>query len=138
MKKVEKHCLIGVDTGGTFTDLVAWDGQQLRTAKVPSTPPEFQRGVVEAIEMILGEGETAELIHGSTAATNALLERKGHAFGFITTEGFRDLLLIGRQNRPVLYALEPRRVLPIVADEHVFTLKERLDAQGRVLQALDM
>jgi N-methylhydantoinase A len=130
--------LIGVDTGGTFTDLVAWDGTSFRTAKVPSTPPDFHRGVVESIEAVLRDGESATLVHGSTVATNALLERKGHAFAFITTNGFRDLLLIGRQNRPVLYSLEPRRLAPLVADEHVFTLTERIDAQGKVIKELDL
>src|SRR5271170_1919286 len=126
------HLLVGVDTGGTFTDLVAWDGQTFRTAKVPSTPPDFHRGVVEAIESILREGDTAEVVHGSTVATNALLERKGHPFAFITTEGFRDLLLIGRQNRPKLYSLEPQRVAPLVADEHVFTVPERIGADADI------
>ena len=132
------HLLIGVDTGGTFTDLVAWDGASFRTAKVPSTPPDFQIGVVEAIKSVLREGETADFVHGSTVATNALLERKGHPFAFITTQGFRDLLLIGRQNRPRLYALEPQRVAPLVADENVFTLNQRMDAKGNVTRELDI
>jgi N-methylhydantoinase A len=129
--------LIGVDTGGTFTDLVAWDGHEFRTAKTPSTPPHFDHAVVHAVESILGDGEFAEVIHGSTVATNALLQRTGHPFAFIATEGFRDLLLIGRQNRPSLYSLEPRRPAAIVADEHLFGLAERISADGRILQPLD-
>jgi len=131
------HLIIGVDTGGTFTDLVAWDGRSFRTAKVPSTPPDFHRGVFQAVLSILTDGETADIIHGSTVATNALLERKGCPFAFITTEGFRDLLLIGRQNRPNLYALEPQRPVPLVLAENVFTVPERIDAHGRVLRRLD-
>jgi N-methylhydantoinase A len=130
------HLRIGIDTGGTFTDLLAWDGRTLRRAKVPSTPPDFDRGVIAAIHAVLRAGESAELIHGSTVATNALLERKGHPIAFITTEGFRDMLLIGRQNRPSLYALEPRREPLIVAMEHNFTVAERIDAAGNVLQSL--
>jgi N-methylhydantoinase A len=131
------HLHLGVDTGGTFTDLVAWDGHTLRTAKVPSTPPDFQRGVVAAVQAVLRAGETADLVHGSTVATNALLERKGHPIAFITTNGFRDLLLIGRQNRPKLYDLEPQRSRPIVADEHTFTVKERIAWDGEILTPLD-
>ena len=130
------HLHIGIDTGGTFTDLVAWDGISFRTAKVPSTPPDFHRGVIAALSEILHPGDTAELIHGSTVATNALLERRGEPIAFITTGGFADLLLIGRQNRPVLYALEPRRAPPIVADDHVFTVDERIAVDGWVLTPL--
>jgi N-methylhydantoinase A len=131
------HLQIGIDTGGTFTDLIAWDGIAFRTAKVPSTPPDFQNGVLAAIASVLRPGETADLIHGSTVATNALLERRGSPLAFITTRGFADLLLIGRQNRPVLYDLEPRRTLPIVADEHIFTLDERISVDGSILSSLN-
>ena len=129
---------IGIDTGGTFTDLLAWDGTTLRTAKVPSTPGDFHRGVINAINTVLNENQTADLIHGSTVATNALLERKGHPIAFITTQGFADLLLIGRQNRPDLYALEPIRPAPITADENTFTVTERIDSTGNILTPLDL
>jgi len=131
------HLHIGIDTGGTFTDLVAWDGNSFRTAKVPSTPPDFHRGVVAALTEILQPGDIADLIHGSTVATNALLERKGQPVAFITTRGFADVLLIGRQNRPVLYALEPRRTPPIVAEGNVFTVDERMAVDGSVLIPLN-
>jgi N-methylhydantoinase A len=137
MSKSVPHLQIGVDTGGTFTDLVAFDGRAIRTAKVPSTPPDFHLGVVSAIRSVLQDNETADLVHGSTVATNALLERKGSPVAFITTEGFADLLLIGRQNRPVLYDLQPQRAIPIVRDEHVFTVAERIAADGRILHPLD-
>lgn len=138
MQQKRIDLLIGIDTGGTFTDLVAWDGTNFRTAKVPSTPPEFQIGVVRAIQSVLIEGETAGVVHGSTVATNALLERKGNRFAFITTEGFRDLLLIGRQNRPELYALEPQRGAQLVADEHLFVIPERIGADGKVCEPLNV
>ena len=90
---------VGVDVGGTFTDLVATDGSgKLRVAKVPSTPPDFHMAVLEALGA--AGGGQARVVHGSTVATNALLQRAGEPIAFITTEGFRDMLLIGRQNRP--------------------------------------
>src|SRR6478735_2362490 len=93
--------LVGVDVGGTFTDLVAWNeaDRTLRLVKVPSTPPDFERGVCDALSK-LADASVRSIVHGSTVATNALLERRGEPIAFITTEGFRDLLLIGRQNRP--------------------------------------
>src|SRR5436309_160362 len=124
---------VGVDVGGTFTDLVAFDGQTLRVVKLPSSPPEYQRAVVEAVERVVqtrGRDAHATVIHGSTVATNALLQRKGEEIAFVTTEGFRDMLLIGRQNRPRLYALEVRRPAPITPEENWFTVRERIDARG--------
>ena len=138
MSDPSSHLRIGIDTGGTFTDLLAWDGTTLRTAKVPSTPGDFHRGVITAIQSVLNPAESADLIHGSTVATNALLERKGHPIAFITTAGFTDLLLIGRQNRHDLYALEPIRQAPIVADENTFTVTERIDSAGNILLPLDL
>src|SRR5215204_4078803 len=102
---------IGVDVGGTFTDLVMADGSgALRVVKVPSTPPAFHRAVLDAVGRAReGRAGPAGVVHGSTVATNALLQRAGESVAFITTEGFRDMLLIGRQNRPQLYALEIKR-----------------------------
>jgi len=117
-----RSMLIGVDVGGTFTDLVAWDGANLRIEKVPSTPPEFERGVLEAVGRILTDKSIARLIHGSTVATNALLQRAGEPIAFVTTEGFRDMLLIGRQNRPKLYALRVERPAPITPEQNWFTV----------------
>ena len=97
--------LIGVDGGGTFTDLVAFDPAtaKLSVLKLPSTPPDFHRAVIEAATRACAAGDRpARLVHGSTVATNALLQRAGEPVAFVTTEGFRDMLLIGRQNRPDL------------------------------------
>jgi len=118
--------------------LLAWDGQSLHAVKVASTPPEFQNGVMDAIRSVLRDDQSADVIHGSTVATNALLERSTSSIAFITTAGFRDMLLIGRQNRPSLYALQPRRPAPIVTDEHTFTVTERIDATGKTLEPLDL
>lgn len=136
---VQTHLRIGVDVGGTFTDLVASDGRDVLVVKVPSTPPGFERGVVEAVETArgrIGESAITWIVHGSTVATNALLQRAGEPVAFITTDGFSDTLLIGRQNRPALYALDVKRPLPIT--EHCFGIRERIDAQGNVVTPLDV
>jgi N-methylhydantoinase A len=131
---------IGVDVGGTFTDLVlADDAGTLRIVKVPSTPPDFQLAVLDAVAKALGAGNgvrAARVVHGSTVATNALLQRAGEPVAFITTEGFRDMLLIGRQNRPSLYALRVSRPQPITARENWFTVRERVGASGEVVEPL--
>jgi N-methylhydantoinase A len=127
--------ILGVDVGGTFTDFFLWQDGRLFIHKRPSTPQDPSQAV------ILGLEETgwrpAEVVHGSTVATNAVLERKGARTALVTTRGFRDVLVIGRQTRPRLYELEPRRPPPIVPDELRFEVDERLDFQGRVLRPLD-
>ena len=130
---------IGVDVGGTFTDLVAFDGETLRVVKLPSTPPAFDRAVVEAVGRVTGSPDAGEvsIVHGSTVATNALLQRAGEPVAFVTTEGFRDMLLIGRQNRPRLYALEIKRPPPLTREENWFTVRERISAGGDVVERLD-
>ena len=137
----QTRLLVGVDVGGTFTDLVAFDpaSGQLRVVKIPSTPPDFHHAVIEATQRIAssdGSQQDITLVHGSTVATNALLQRAGEPVAFITTEGFRDMLLIGRQNRPQLYVLHVKRPPPITAEENWFTVRERVDARGRVVTAL--
>jgi N-methylhydantoinase A len=128
---------LGVDVGGTFTDLVALVDGQLRTAKVPSTPKDQARGVVHAIEVAaLAPGTAASFTHGSTVATNALLERRGARTALVTTEGFRDVLEIGRQNRPALYDLTRDRPPALVPRELRFTVRERMGPDG-VLVPLD-
>jgi N-methylhydantoinase A len=128
--------MIGVDVGGTFTDLVASDGQTLRVVKVPSTPVEFERGVIGAVGRVCDAAAAmVQIVHGSTVATNALLQRAGATVALITTEGFSDLLLIARQNRPDLYALKVDRVTSIT--DICFGIRERIDAAGQVVTALD-
>src|SRR5437867_3767871 len=131
--------IIGVDVGGTFTDLVAVDADRaLRIVKVPSTPPEYHRAVLEAVGRVVDGAvpASARLVHGSTVATNALLQRAGEAVAFVTTEGFRDMLLIGRQNRPRLYDLRVTRPPPITPEENWFIVRERIDANGGVVEPL--
>jgi len=124
---------VGIDVGGTFTDLVALDGDRLVTAKVPSTSADQAAGVSAALAAAgLDPGEIETLAHGTTVATNALLERRGARIALVTTEGFRDLLEIGRQNRPSLYDLTLDRPPPLVPRELRFTVRERMGPEGMV------
>src|SRR6266705_6567880 len=100
--------LLGVDVGGTFTDAVLFDGRALHTAKAPTTPDDQSRGVLAAVEATLDRahaspGQVEAFSHGMTVGTNALLEERGARTALVATEGFADLLDIGRQNRPSLY-----------------------------------
>jgi N-methylhydantoinase A len=126
---------IGVDTGGTFTDFVAWRGTRLEAFKVSSTPAAPATAVLEGLDRARA-GKRTRVRHGSTVATNALLERRGARVVFVTTRGFEDVLEIGRQDRPDLYALAPRRVEPLVPAERRLGADERLAADGEVLRAL--
>src|SRR5215203_661575 len=129
---------LGVDVGGTFTDLVALSGEgTLLTAKVPSTPDDQSTGVINALSSSEVEPEAVDaLAHGMTVATNALLERKGAKTALVTTEGFRDVLEIARQDRPSLYNLTEDRPPPLIPRELRFTVKERMGPDGEAF-ALD-
>ena len=127
--------LIGVDVGGTFTDAVlAFDGR-LITAKAPTTPEDQSEGVMAAIQAALDKaGASAEDIkefsHGMTVATNALLEGRGAKTAFVATEGFTDLIALGRQDRPQLYRLCAARPAPLAPDELRFGTPERMTPDG--------
>ncbi len=127
---------VGVDTGGTFTDFVVLDGRRLTRFKLPSTPEDPSRAVLEGLARILGKAPS-RVVHGTTVATNALLTRRGGRVCLLTTEGFEDVLEIGRQARPGLYELEPRVAPPLVPRALRLGVRERLDERGRVLQPLD-
>ena len=128
---------LGVDVGGTFTDLVALSQGRLITAKVPSTPQDQSAGVMNSIETSeIEPGAVDALAHGMTVATNALLERRGARTALVTTEGFRDVTEIARQNRPSLYDLSQDRPPPLVPRGLRFTVKERMGPQGEI-SALD-
>jgi N-methylhydantoinase A len=122
---------VGVDVGGTFTDLVALEGGRAVTAKVPSTPRDQSEGVMHALEAVEAGAVTA-FAHGMTVATNALLERRGARTALVTTEGFRDLIELARQDRPALYDLAERRPEPLVPRELRFTVRERMGPEGEI------
>jgi N-methylhydantoinase A len=128
---------VGVDVGGTFTDLVAIVDGELVTAKVPSIPGDEAAGVSAALQASgIAVSDVGVLAHGTTVATNALLERRGARTALVTTEGFRDVLEIGRQNRASLYDLTVHRPPPLVPRELRFTVRERMGPEG-VLIPLD-
>ncbi|MFW9993434.1 MAG: hydantoinase/oxoprolinase family protein [Candidatus Odinarchaeota archaeon] len=135
--------LCGVDVGGTFTDLIFFDSMtgEVVVKKVPSTPSDQSIGVEKGIEALrnhIPDFQLDILVHGTTVATNAILERKGVKTAFITTEGFKDIIDIGRQNRMDIYSLIPRRPVPPVPQNLRFGVKERIDASGSVLIPLEM
>ena len=133
-----KNTRLGIDVGGTFTDLVALSSEgEVATAKVPSTAGDQSEGVMRAVENSgVGPDSILALAHGMTVATNALLERRGAKTALVTTEGFRDIIEIARQNRPSLYDLSTDRPPPLVPRELRFTVKERMEPGGTV-EALD-
>ena len=131
---------IGVEVGGTFTDLVWMDeAGRVRTHKVPSTPVDPSGGVIRGLDEAL-EGKFAalsQLFHGSTVATNAVIERKGCRAAFVATQGFRDLLVLQRQLRPNVYAVACRKAEPLIPLSRTAEVPERMDASGAVIEPLD-
>lgn len=135
---------LGVDVGGTFTDLVLFDAESntIHFTKTSSTPANQAEGVEEGIRKVVGlagrtPADIAFFVHGTTVATNALLERKGVPCALLTTEGFRDVLQIGRQDRPKLYDWFAQRPPPLVPRSLTFEIRERMLHTGEVLTALD-
>jgi len=128
--------LIGVDTGGTFTDFIFRDDGEWKILKTPSTPYDPADAVLEGLGEI-APGRPQKIVHGSTVATNALLERKGSKTALLTNRGFTDVLEIGRQARTELYNLFYRREQPIIPQDLRFGVRGRLLADGREMEALD-
>ena len=135
---------IGVDIGGTFTDIVALDrAGRLSLAKVPSTPKDLLDGIGAAVTKVLAlaggtPADVERFIHGTTVATNAILEQKGAVTAILTTEGFEDVLELGRMKRSRMYDLEMDPEVPtfLAPRRRRFGIRERLDAKGRVLLPL--
>lgn len=136
--------LLGVDVGGTFTDAVLVDGGRVVTAKAPTTPRDQSEGVLAAVQLVLREAgrearDVADFAHGMTVATNALLEGRGARTALVATEGFTDLLELGRQARPELYRLCAANPPPLVPPERRVAAPERCGPEGvrRALSAQD-
>jgi N-methylhydantoinase A len=126
---------IAMDTGGTFTDCVFVRDGRLEILKVPSTPDDPARAIMNAIEKVLVVADPSlELTCGTTVGTNALLERRGGRVALVTTFGFEDVLEIGRQARPKLYDFFMDRAAPLVPSERRFGLRERIGADGKVVR----
>ncbi|AUV83477.1 hydantoinase [Salinigranum rubrum] len=133
---------VGVDIGGTFTDLVTIQGGRIRVSKTPSTPDAPEEGVIDGLRKIEArDGLTPEQVtyfgHGTTVATNAVLEEEWADTALVTTEGFRDVLEIGRQARPDIYDFQAEKPTPIVERHRRFEVPERLDERGDVVKPLD-
>lgn len=127
---------VGIDTGGTFTDFVWLDAAgRWRSYKVRSTPDDPARAILAGLAE-LATPPAARVVHGTTVATNTLLERRGARTALVTTAGFADVLAIGRQNRPDLYALTPHKPPPLVEAAWRLEAPERVSAQGEVLTPL--
>ena len=133
---------IGVDIGGTFTDVVLENGQMRHTAKVLTTSRAPEEGVAAGIRGVLADSgvtpdEVSLIIHGTTLATNALIERKGVTTALVTTEGFRDSVEMGSESRFEQYDINMEKPLPLVPRRRRFVVAERLNAAGEVILALD-
>ncbi len=127
---------IGIDVGGTFTDFVVLDASGLTVYKVPTTPKDQSEAIIEGLERLQVD-PNAPVIHGTTVATNALLEYQGARTALITTRGFADMLAIGRQDRPQLYALSQIERQPLVPRSLRFEVDERISSTGETLRQLD-
>jgi N-methylhydantoinase A len=128
--------ILAVDTGGTFTDVVALVDGRLLVRKVPSTPDDPARAVLEGVRQLAPSGPQV-LVHGSTVGTNTLLERTGARVGLVTNRGFEDVLEIGRQNRPQLYALVGHRPPPLVERRDRHGIAGRLGPDGEEEEPVD-
>lgn len=136
---------IGFDIGGTFTDIVVEDAdtRQMTFLKVPTSTGRPADGVASGLDQMLerlgrGAGDVAGLLHATTIATNAILERKGSLTGLITTKGFRDILLIGRQKRYNTYDLYLDKPEPLTLRRYIAEVDERVTHEGEVLEPLDL
>ncbi|MFI5001174.1 MAG: hydantoinase/oxoprolinase family protein [Reyranellales bacterium] len=133
---------IAVDIGGTFTDVVLENGSQRLTRKLLTTPQKPEEAVLEGVRLILGDaglgfGDVGVFVHGTTLATNAVIERRGARTALIATEGFRDILDIANESRYDQYDLAIEKPKPLVPRALRFTVPERLDVHGAVRLALD-
>lgn len=134
---------VAVDTGGTFTDIgLRRNDGTLSVWKVPSTPSAPDEavitGITGALEQYGGNAEDiSRLVHGTTVATNTVLTREGARVGLLTTHGFRDVLAIAHQARPAIYDDRVHRVAPLIEDDFIVEIDERIDADGKILKPLE-
>lgn len=136
VKEYNGEMLLGVDTGGTFTDFVWWNGEALQIHKVLSTPNAPERAILQGIAEMEIPLQGLMVVHGSTVATNAVLEGKGVRTLYIANRGFADLLTIGRQARAELYNLQPIPQAPPVPAEDCLEIGGRLSAEGKSIESL--
>ena len=129
---------LGVDTGGTFTDFVLFDGISVRTHKVLSTPSSPETAILQGMQALgLLDQPRLKMVHGSTVATNAVLEGKGVKTVYIANNGLKDVILIGRQARPDLYDLQPPAIDYLIEAENCLEVESRLSADGKTIETMD-
>ena len=135
---------IAFDIGGTFTDFVLHDASRevLRVGKIPTTPSSLETAVLEGLDAILRShgaepSAVATILHATTIATNAILERKGNSTALLTTAGFRDVLIIGRQKRYDTNNMHLDKPAPLIARRHIYEISERIAADGSVVAPLE-
>jgi N-methylhydantoinase A/oxoprolinase/acetone carboxylase beta subunit len=129
---------VGIDTGGTFTDFVFLSPEGIWVHKVPSTPHDPGESILQGLKEKDALRGDLDLIHGSTVATNALLERKGARLAFLATAGFEDLLAIGRQTRRELYNIMVEQRIPLIPRELCFGIPERTSFDGTIVGEIDL
>ena len=135
--------IVGIEVGGTFTDLIAvTEDGQAHIHKTPSTPDDPSRAAISGLAELLGQmgatgNDVTELLHGSTIAANALIQRRGAKVALLTTQGFRDVLFIQRMDKSIVYDMFYQKPEPLISREMAFEVAERLDAKGRVVTPLD-
>lgn len=138
--------LVGIDIGGTFTDVVALNNSDgsVSVTKVPSTPHEYSDGFFNGLDKICRTNNVVpkdieRLVHGTTVATNAILEKKGSTIGILTTKGFRDVLIVGRGTRSILYNVNFESETPdfLCPRERITEVEERVDASGNIITPLN-
>jgi N-methylhydantoinase A len=127
--------ILGIDVGGTFTDFALIEDNQLSIHKIPSSPASPEKSIITGIEE-LNPSKLATIAHGSTVATNALLERKGAKTALVITKGFEDIIEIGRQTRPDLFDLQQDKPDTLVKAENRFGIEERMDHKGNIVTEL--
>src|SRR5262249_20527308 len=131
---------LGVDVGGTFTDLVLFEPEagRLRIVKTPSTPANQSAGVLAGMVRLGVEPKALErMVHGTTVATNTALERPGPRLAVLVTAGHRDVLVVGRGNRTVMYDIKAPAPRPLIARSKIIEVRERLYVDGSVLTPLE-
>lgn len=127
---------LGVDTGGTFTDFVLFDGETIRTHKVLSTPSAPEKAILQGMQELNVLSSEMQMIHGSTVATNAVLEGKGVKVLYVANEGLKDVIQIGRQARSELYNLQPAPTKPLIDNQYCIEVPSRLAANGLAIKTM--
>lgn len=123
--------LVGVDTGGTFTDFILYKNGSFVSYKIPSTPEAPEKAILAGLKQLEVQLDQSHIVHGTTVATNALLEGKGAKTAFITNQGLKHILVIGRQAREQLYSLCPQQARQLIDEDSCFEIDARVDAGGQ-------